>query len=61
MVEIIKEGKKPSDKSYEAKCRECETTFRFKRSEAGYVSDQRDGDALVIACPLCNARVWQAI
>lgn len=61
MVEIIERGMKPSEKVYVAKCRECETRFSFKRSEASFVADQRDGDALVIDCPTCGAKVWHGV
>lgn len=58
MVEIITRGRKPGEARYEATCRECRTVFRFARSEARYVSDQRDGDAVAINCPVCSQQVW---
>lgn len=60
MVEIIERGTVPSDKEYDIRCKRCKTLFKFRRSEAEYVADQRDGDALVIECPLCSERVWRA-
>lgn len=61
VVQIIERGHKPSDKDHTARCRECETKFTFKRSEASFVPDQRDGDALVINCPLCGVKIWHAV
>lgn len=58
MVEIIKAGKKPEDKVITTTCKHCATKFRFKVSEARMSFDQRDGDALVIKCPLCSQSVW---
>lgn len=60
MIKIIERGIKPDDKEYRTSCSRCKTVFEFVRSEAEYVSDQRDGDALVIECPVCKERVWRA-
>lgn len=62
MVEIIgRRGTPKTDRKYETRCRECETKFSFQRSEAEYVSDQRDGDALVIKCPVCGHKIWHGV
>lgn len=60
MVEIIREGSLPGDREHTTDCRNCQTKFRFKRSEAKFTPDQRDGDALVIDCPLCGQSAWVA-
>lgn len=60
MVEIVKLGRKPGDMKIKATCRECGTVFTFARHEAEYVSDQRDGDALKIPCPLCSTPHWRS-
>lgn len=58
MVEVLRKGKKPEDRQYEVTCRHCRAQLRFKRSEARYSSDQRDGNALTVACPECKHDVW---
>lgn len=55
-MEIIVRGKLPEEDEYEATCYRCRTVFRFQRVEARYVSDQREGDYLSIACPVCKAK-----
>lgn len=56
MVVIIRHGELPEEKSYETTCRHCNTIFVFERHEARLVRDQRDGDFLKIACPLCKTK-----
>jgi hypothetical protein len=58
MVEIIKRGEIPGERVRECTCNRCQTIFSFKEFEAQYSSDQRDGDALKIACPVCNQPCW---
>ncbi len=60
MIEIIKAGKKPGDRLVTATCRNCETEFRFKASEAQMSLDPRDGGVFMIKCPTCNLDVWIA-
>lgn len=57
-MKIIKEGRLPRAKVYRAECNNCGTIFEFKKEEAQYTSDQRDGDFLTIGCPLplCSRR-----
>lgn len=57
-IEIIQRGMLPADKVYKSTCRECHSTLQFKRGDARYVSDQRDGDALVVKCPVCKQEIW---
>lgn len=60
MVEIIKRGELPGEKVYTTTCTHCKTQFKFKQKEARLSSDQRDGDAMRIRCPLegCNTECW---
>ena len=60
-MEILKEGKNPSDKKYEGECHTCETLVSFKRSEAKYTPDQRDGDFLTVECPVCGDKIHTSI
>lgn len=53
-MEILSVGKLPSEKEYTTTCGSCHTRFKFKRGEASYHSDQRDGDYLLIRCPLAG-------
>jgi len=54
MVTIIKRGELPKDRIYRCTCYNCYTEFEFTQEEGTYHSDQRDGEYLTIACPLCN-------
>ncbi len=54
MVEILVNGQKPEDRQYTALCRKCNSLLRFKRSEATFIPDQRDGDMVRINCPVCK-------
>lgn len=58
-MEIIEEGKLPSDKKFQARCPNCKTLFRFLAGEATIMYDQRDGNYFYILCPLrgCNTSV----
>jgi uncharacterized protein with PIN domain len=61
MTTITKRGKVPADVEYDAICDHCKTEFKFYRHEAGRESHhQRDGNAMIIACPLCGKDVWRA-
>lgn len=60
MVEILSRGKEPSERTHDCTCATCSTRFRFKESEAKYISDQRDGDAFAIHCPVCGKGCWIA-
>jgi hypothetical protein len=51
-MEILHKGELPSEKQYTARCTSCRTQFRFKKGEAQYHCDPRDGDYLSIRCPL---------
>lgn len=53
-MRIIEQGRLPESQTYEVTCRHCRTRFEFARGEAKHNHDQRDGDYLSIACPLCK-------
>jgi RNase P subunit RPR2 len=53
-VKITKVGSRPEDKEYRASCRNCKSEVEFRRNEAEYISDQRDGDFLSVRCPICG-------
>lgn len=62
MVTITKRGKVPASIAYNATCDNCKTEFNFFRHEAHSENhDQREGSALIIACPVCGQDVWRAI
>ncbi len=60
-MEIIKRGELAGDAVYTATCNQCGTHIRFQRKEANFVSDQRDGNALVIECPVCCEEIWTSV
>jgi RNase P subunit RPR2 len=53
-MRIIKEGKLPEKEIFQITCKNCSTVFEFFREEANVTRDQREGDYLSIACPLCK-------
>jgi len=57
-IEVLTRGIAPLDVTYEVWCQCCRSHLRFKRQDATPSSDQRDGDALKITCPVCTATVW---
>jgi hypothetical protein len=54
-MKIIKQGTPPEDRVYRGVCHRCKCEVEFKRSEAEFVPDQRDGSFLRVACPCCKA------
>lgn len=58
MVEIISLGSLPGERQHTTECRHCGTKFRFKQSEARSSLDKRDGNVLIIDCPLCLTAAW---
>lgn len=61
MIEIIAKGnKRPEDRTYRNTCGHCGSILQFKGNDGREVSDQREGDAIVIDCPVCAAEVWTA-
>ena len=60
-MRIIRTGQLPSEIVYNTTCRNCNTHFEFKASEAQFIGDQRDGDCLKVECPLCNKSAYVSI
>lgn len=60
-MRIIKKGKIKSEKVYACTCKECKTIFEFQQKEANICYDQRDGDVLQIACPLCKKNCYVGV
>lgn len=60
-MKIISCCEVPNDRVYQATCNNCKSVLEFKRSEAMYTSDQRDGDFLRVVCPVCNFYVTKSI
>jgi len=60
-MEIIRRGSLPEDKQYKSTCNNCDTLFSFTRGEARHIDDQRDGDYLVINCPVCHQPVTHGL
>lgn len=59
-MEILKRGKLPEDKTYEARCNHCKTEIRFQQREGHITHDQRDGDFITVNCPVCGNKVHTA-
>ena len=59
--EVLKRGITEDEKVYDATCMKCKSLLRFKRADAEYVSDQRDGDYLKINCPVCRGMVTASV
>jgi len=57
-VKIIKRGQAPEEKTYRSTCRNCLTIVEFKRRDAKFTADQRDGDYLSVDCPVCAHRIY---
>lgn len=53
-MRITKRGVLPATKVYQFECNHCHTEFECEQGEASYISDQRDGDYLAMACPVCG-------
>jgi hypothetical protein len=60
MVEIIRLGTLPGSREHTTTCRNCDTQFSFKQSEARFMADPRDGDFWEIDCPLCKTNCTAA-
>ena len=59
-IRIIKPGKMPEHRIFEATCRFCTCVFEFTPNYAKLVFDQRDGDYYSIACPHCGHQCTKA-
>jgi hypothetical protein len=60
-MNIIERGKHPKNKLYTVRCRQCETKFEFEKHEAKMNYDQRDGDYVSIACPVCKTECTHSV
>ncbi len=60
-MRIVKLGIAPSERTIEAKCQRCHSVVEFLANEAKRVADQRDGDFLQIACPVCHHNITKAL
>ncbi len=56
-MRIIKEGIHPNEIVHQGTCTTCKTEVEFKRSEGEVVYDQRDGDYVKVACPICGGTI----
>ncbi|WP_066795092.1 hypothetical protein [Sphingomonas soli] len=56
-IEVISRGHLPENDQFEASCSNCKSTLRFLRSDGKLTFDQRDGDFLTVACPVCGTSV----
>ena len=57
-MKILKEGDLPEQKQYQWDCRTCNSEILAIQSEGRIVYDQRDGNAVVFKCPVCNQENW---
>lgn len=55
-MKIIKRGRSVRERSTEWNCQACNSTIEAKRSEGEFFSDQRDGDAIIFVCPVCDEK-----
>jgi RNase P subunit RPR2 len=53
-MKILIRGKLPEERRWRATCKYCETQFACLQSEGRLTSDGRDGDTLVVECPVCQ-------
>jgi PHP family Zn ribbon phosphoesterase len=58
-MKIIREGKLPETRTYEATCSNCKCVFEFTPPEANLISDPRDGNYFQVACPTCSRLVMR--
>jgi hypothetical protein len=60
MFEVIRRGATAKSPNVSVTCNHCSVRLRFRKSEARFEADQRDGNAYVIRCPACRRDVWVA-
>ena len=60
-IEVVELGTPPDQVEYETRCQKCQSKLKFKRSDAKYVNDQRDGDYLTVECPVCKNLVTKSL
>lgn len=59
-MDIIKQGQIPTERKYQTTCGICKTEFRFAQKEGKIHYGQRDGDCIMINCPLCKKDIYVA-
>lgn len=57
-VKVITRREPDADKPRRIDCKSCGSTLEYKPSEVRRESDFRDGDAHVVACPVCRTENW---
>jgi len=60
-IRIIKAGEVIENRKYEVVCQICRSVLGFDYKDATYKFDQRDGDYLVITCPVCRYKVCTGV
>jgi len=60
-MKIIKQGIKPEDMIFNAKCNQCGTEIEFAKKEATVTYDQREGNFMSITCPCCNHTITKNV
>lgn len=60
-MKILERGTKPTNKVYTVRCTHCRTKFEFARHEGKVIYDQREGDFIMIACPVCWSQVTTSV
>ena len=60
-MKVIECGVHPNEKLYTVRCRQCSTKFEFEAHEAKVIYDERDGNYVEIACPLCRTKCTQSV
>lgn len=53
-MKIIERGVFPEDREWKAICGHCRTRFECFEKEGQVELDQRDGNYLKVACPVCS-------
>ena len=53
-MKIIHRGTIPGERVYKSTCTNCKTVCEYLLKEATIVYDQRDGNYVTIACPVCD-------
>ena len=55
-VNILHRGTLPQDRTYQANCSRCRTSFEFSGSDGKFMFD-RNENVVVIKCPVCKTTV----
>ena len=55
MVEVLKRGVPPAERTVDCLCTNCESELRFFKSEAVEKGNPQKGVWLEISCPVCGA------